>query len=334
MREHTANGNPRTSPAVFTFRLCRRTLVILQRSFANALENDAFNLSQSAAHSAMVALFPALIVSAAGISLLPDTAPLRAAIGGFFDEVLPSDVFPLLTAYFVASPKSPYTARALVIAAIVSLSGASSVVSILMEGIRRALCLPRDGWGFWARRGRALLLVPLSLVPFVLATVLVVFGRFITQWVGGQLDGRSQVVFFAAALVIRWIVALAGVAGLISLIYHLGIPHRLKWLHTLPGAAMATLMWLASTLLFGWYVTRFANYSQVYGPLGAAIALLFWLYLVFFSVLCGAEFNAELSRVEGLPVAFTPDVEMTAADDAQQGSMRQTSAAQPFRMDP
>jgi uncharacterized BrkB/YihY/UPF0761 family membrane protein len=40
-------------------------------------------------------------------------------------------------------------------------------------------------------------------------------------------------------------------------------------------------------------VTRFANYSEVYGSLGAGIALLFWLYIISLSVLCGAEFNAQ-----------------------------------------
>jgi membrane protein len=56
---------------------------------------------------------------------------------------------------------------------------------------------------------------------------------------------------------------------------------------------MATAMWFLTTLMFGWYVTRFANYSEVYGSLGAGIALLFWLYIVSLSVLCGAEFNAQ-----------------------------------------
>lgn len=56
---------------------------------------------------------------------------------------------------------------------------------------------------------------------------------------------------------------------------------------------MATAMWFLTTLAFGWYVTRFANYSEVYGSLGAGIALLFWLYIISLSVLCGAEFNAQ-----------------------------------------
>jgi len=67
-----------------------------------------------------------------------------------------------------------------------------------------------------------------------------------------------------------------------------------SWRASLPGAAIATLLWFVTTLLFGFYVTRFANYSQVYGSLGAAIALLFWLYIIALSVLIGSEFNAQL----------------------------------------
>jgi len=78
---------------------------------------------------------------------------------------------------------------------------------------------------------------------------------------------------------------------------------RQSWKRTLPGAIVSTAMWLISTLVFGWYVTRFANYSQVYGSLGAGIALLFWLYIISLSVLCGAEFNTEfhahVSRYNG-----------------------------------
>ena len=66
-----------------------------------------------------------------------------------------------------------------------------------------------------------------------------------------------------------------------------------SWRASLPGAALATGLWLVSTLLFGYYVTRFANYSRVYGSLGAAIALMVWLYIIALSVLLGAEFNAQ-----------------------------------------
>jgi membrane protein len=241
----------------------------------------------------MVSLFPALIVAAAVVSLLPDTAPLRFQLSAFFDRILPPDVSPLLQGYFVDSPHSPRSARALVVAFVVSLIGASSVLATLMEGVRRANDLPENCWTFWQRRLRALLLVPLSLVPFVLATTLVVFGQFITEWLSLHLIPSARTPVFVAALLIRWVVALTGSVGIIGLIYHMGTPMQQSWKRVLPGAILSTALWFIATVAFGWYVTRFANYSQVYGSLGAGIALLFWLYIISLCVLCGAEFNAE-----------------------------------------
>ncbi len=268
-----------------------------RRAFLKALQHDDLNLAQSAAYSAIIALFPALIVSAAVIALLPDVAPLKVQVAEFFDEVLPSSAFSLLTSYFVSDPGTSHihTVRSLILAALVSVSGGSSIIVTLMEGVRRAETLPEDCWKGWQRRVRALLLVPLSLLPLLLATLLVVFGRVVAEHAAIYLAPSLQPIFFALALAARWSISLAGVAGLTASIYHFGVPVRPKRMHSLPGAIVATAMWFISTLAFGWYVTRFANYSQVYGSLGAGIALLFWLYLVFFSVLCGAEFNAQFA---------------------------------------
>jgi membrane protein len=258
-----------------------------------ASRHDCINLAQSTAYSAMVSLFPALIVAAAVVSLLPDTAPLRFQLSAFFDRILPPDVSPLLEGYFVDAPHSPRSTHALIAAFVVSLIGASSVIATLMEGVRRANDLPPDCWTFWQRRSRAVLLVPLSLVPFLLATTLVVFGQFFTSWISVHLIPSARTPFYTLAQLIRWAVALTASVVIVALIYHLGAPLRQSWKRVMPGAIVSTAMWFPSTLIFGWYVTRFANYSQVYGSLGAGIALLFWLYIISLSVLCGAEFNTE-----------------------------------------
>ena len=264
--------------------------IMLQRSLVRALQHDCLNLAQSAAYSAIVALFPALIVAAAAIAMVPDAVPLKQNVGELLDGVLPSNVFPLLTTYFAGDSK-PHTLRALLLAALVSVSGASSVIATLMEGLRRAANQTEDHSTFWQRRLRALLLVPLSLVPLGIATMLVMFGQLVTDLIAASLSTFTRPAFYFAALLVRWAVALSGVAGVTSLIYHVGLPRRQSWWRTLPGAVAATVLWFLTTLAFGWYVTRFANYAQVYGSLGAGIALLFWLYIIFLSVLCGAEFN-------------------------------------------
>jgi len=270
-----------------------RLPMVFHGTLLRAMRHDWLNLAQSTAYSAMVALFPALIVAAAVASLLPDTTPLRFQLAIFFDRILPPDVSPLLQSYFVASPQATRSTHALGLAFIVSLTGASSVLATVMEGLRRANGLPVNCWTFWQRRLRAFLLVPLSLIPFALASILVVFGHFITEWLALHISPSARTPVYFFAILLRWIVALTGSIGITALIYHMGTPMQQSWKRTLPGAFLSTAMWFLSTVIFGWYVTRFANYSQVYGSLGAGIALLFWLYIISLCFLYGAEFNVE-----------------------------------------
>jgi membrane protein len=266
---------------------------ILHGAITRAARHDSLNLAQSAAYAALVALFPALIVSAAVIGLMPDSAPVRSQLSAVFDRVLPPDVSPYLQSYFVESPHASHTTRGLIVSFFVSLTGATTVLATLMEGVRRANELPVNCWTFWERRLRALLLVPLSLIPFALASVLIVFGQFMTQWLAFHITPFVRPSIFLLAILIRWVVALTCSVCLTALIYHLGSPMQQSWKRTLPGAVVSTLMWFIATVAFGWYVTRFANYSQVYGSLGVGIALLFWLNIISLCVLVGAEFNAE-----------------------------------------
>ena len=264
-----------------------------------------FNLAQSTAYSAMVSLFPALIAIAALIGLLPYTAPLRSQLGEFFDRILPTDVSPMLQSYFVDAPHHARSARVVLAAFFVSVTGASSVIAKFMEGLRRANGLPPDCWSVWSRRARAYLLVPLCLLPFAITSALVVFGHIIVLWLTQDLPSEARAPVYVMAVLIRWTVALTGSVGLIAMIFHMGTPMQQSWRRTLPGAFAATAMWFLSTLAFGWYVTRFANYSQVYGSLGAGIALLFWLYLIALCVLWGAEVNALIYTQPYAPQPYT-----------------------------
>jgi membrane protein len=305
---------------------------VLRHSVYAALDHDVLTLAQATAYAAMVALFPALIVAAAAVALLPASQPLRAQMSMFFDRILPSTVSPLLEAYFVTTNKSPQTARALLGSALVSISGAAGVMATMMEGFRRAHNLPVDATSFWHRRGRALALVPLSLLPMSVASALVVFGHFVSEWLASHAAPGLHTTVLVLSVTLRWLIALSGSVGILAVIYHLGtdvtkhmrahmdpfLHFRMdwSWRSSLPGAAVATAMWFVATVLFGFYVTRFANYSQVYGSLGAAIALLLWLYIIALCVLFGAEFNAQWTAERKAPAAAVENVRPSARPKA------------------
>ncbi len=290
---------------------------LLRRTFFAAVEHDAFTVAQASAYSAMVALFPALVVIAAFVALLPPWLPLKMQMADFFERVLPSNISPLMDWYFATAHHTSQTAGALLSSGVVSLLGAGNVMATLMEGFRRAHRLPLARGSFWNRRGRALALVPLSLLPMTAASALVVFGHLFTHWLTAEIPAFVRPGFLAASVVLRWAIALGTSVGILAVVYHLGtdlsqhvrdqlepmvrepwvvLRREWTWRASLPGAALATVLWFASTLSFGFYVTRFANYGRVYGSLGAAIALMVWLYIIALTVLIGAEFNAQYAR--------------------------------------
>ena len=137
-------------------------------------------------------------------------------------------------------------------------------------------------------------LVILAGVPLLFAIVLVAFGSSIESRVLFHLNHVFGFYILLMWTVIRWVIAIMTSIAVIALIYHNAVPRTLHWHSVLPGAILATSMWFPVTLVFGWYLQRYADYSIIYGQLGAGIALLVWMYMISFVILMGAEFNAML----------------------------------------
>jgi membrane protein len=154
--------------------------------------------------------------------------------------------------------------------------------------------LPLKSWSGWKRAAIAFALVPLSIIPLAMASFALIFGHQIGQWLtlnSGQTLHSSVTVL---QTILRWVVAMLTSIAVLTIIYHVGVPRTQSWRCVVPGSVLSTAIWFPATVLFGLYVTRYANYSVVYGSLGAGIALLIWLYIINISIMIGAEFNAQV----------------------------------------
>jgi membrane protein len=61
-----------------------------------------------------------------------------------------------------------------------------------------------------------------------------------------------------------------------------------------PGLGVAAALWLMGSEAFALYLGNFGSYNQIYGSIGAVVALLVWFYLSAYAVLLGAAVNAAL----------------------------------------
>lgn len=93
---------------------------------------------------------------------------------------------------------------------------------------------------------------------------------------------------------LRWpLLALAFMTALAVLYRYAPSRSEPKWRWVTLGAGAATLIWLAGSALFSWYISNFGNYNETYGSMGALVILMLWFWLSALIVLLGAEFNAE-----------------------------------------
>jgi membrane protein len=272
----------------------REFLVHLRKALWLALEHDVLNTAKASAYSGMLMLFPALVVLTALLAQVPEGTTLVGEIRSAFEQILPDDSMSLLQS--LMQTRRIHSAQLILSAASLSVFAGLGLMLSMMEGFRRAYRLSREEWGFWQRRMRALLLVPIVLVPLALATLVLVFGRQFEMWLIDNSVHELRHMVLLLWRMARWAVAVVTSVTVLGALYHFGTRHKEHWSHVTPGAITATLVWFPATLAFGWYVTRIADYSMFYGSFGAGIATLVWLYLSSFSALLGAELNGVLFR--------------------------------------
>jgi membrane protein len=149
------------------------------------------------------------------------------------------------------------------------------------------------------RRWWKQLVLSLAFGP-VLALVVIV--SIALMLIGPQLVGSIAALVDLDELFVRlwgWLrfpVALLLLAVVLSVVYRFGPNAKQRFRSVVPGAALSVVLWAISSVGFSIYLSNFANYGVTYGSLGAAVGLLFYLYLCASVVLFGAELNAAISR--------------------------------------
>src|SRR5215212_9474828 len=147
------------------------------------------------------------------------------------------------------------------------------------------------------RRWWKVLALSLAFGPVLALMVIVSIGLML---IGPQLVERiAELVGLDELFVelwgwLRFSVAFSLLGVVLSLVYRFGPDAKQRFRSVVVGAALAVVLWAISSVGFSFYLANFADYGVTYGSLGAAVGLLFYLYLCASVVLLGAEVNAAI----------------------------------------
>ncbi len=251
-------------------------------------ENDLFTSSAAMSYFGLMALFPALL-------LLFALSNKLAAGSQLFAHAI--DVYPG-SAKFLRDTIEAFSdvgLGAIATCVVIVFWAGSWVFAVIERALNRI-------WGSVSRtflHGRALTIGMVGLVGLLLASsvlvtsVLVAFREMAVRLSPRQLERYTLLGSVGSAF---WQVLFAAVSYLVTvalfvLVYRFMPKAEVTLRDTLPGAFLAGALWEIAKYIFASSLNYF-HYDQIYGSVGAVVAVLTWSYVSSLILLFGAQLTA------------------------------------------
>lgn len=239
---------------------------------------------------ALLALFPALGAFASLYGLFNDISTVQRQLQDLA-VVFPSSVVQLIGEQMLrlAGQHGAKLSIAFIVSLAISIWSANAGMKVLLDGLNITYdeMEKRD----FFRRTAMTYAATFALLLFLV----VISGLLVAAPIVARALGLAPANTWWFAL--RWIVVYGVTVTAFAFAYRYGPSRRrAKWRWVMWGAVFSSTFWLGGSLAFSWYINNVANLDATYGPLGAVMAFMLWVWLSVIVLLLGAELNAEIEH--------------------------------------
>ena len=261
-------------------------------TYGDVVRNHTLQMAAALAYYFVLSLFPALILLSAVVAYLPVPDLFNQALA-LLARFLPADAMGLVRRV-LADVVSPNKGTFLSLGILGTLWAASGGFAATIEALNIAYDV-RDDRPFWKTRPLAVGLAFLTGTLLLVALSVMVVGPRFGGWLAGKVHLSG--LFVLLWPYIHWTIAIGFTILAVEALYFLAPNVKQRFWATLPGAVIAVGCWIGLSYLLGIYFRHFGTFNKTYGTLGAAVALMVWLYWTGFAMLVGAELNQELAKI-------------------------------------
>jgi membrane protein len=264
----------------------------LVQTYGDLLRNHTLQMAAALSYYFVLSLFPALIFLSAVVAFLPLPDLFNQALG-IMARFLPPDSMGLVRRV-LSDVITPNRGTFLSFGIFGTLWAASGGFSAAIEALNIAYDV-QDDRPFWKTRPLAMGLALVTGALMLVALSVMIVGPRFGEWLAARVHLSS--LFVLLWPYVHWAIAIGFTILAVEALYFLAPNVKQRFLATLPGAILAVGCWIALSYLLGLYFRHFGSFNKTYGTLGAAIALMTWLYWIGFAMLVGAELNSELAKI-------------------------------------
>lgn len=170
---------------------------------------------------------------------------------------------------------------------------ASNAMLSIIKTFDNAIYQNRKNTSLVKKRIKAIRLTIVVLLLFI-ATIILLIGQgimftYIIKWFKLK---KSNIIWFST---INWIITILLFFYSISFIYKYAPSVKKRWPTISPGSILATILMIATTLGFSFWVNHFNNFNKIYGSLGTILIFMLLIYFNSLILLIGFELNLSIT---------------------------------------
>ncbi|WP_089251173.1 YhjD/YihY/BrkB family envelope integrity protein [Rhodococcoides kyotonense] len=269
-------------------------MFVIKKTAREFSRDQCTDLAAALTYYAVLSLFPAIL---AVVSLLGVFGQGQATVDGVLQivgDLGPSSAVDTLRGPIEQLVQAPAAGFALVTGIAGALWSASGYVGAFGRAMNRMYEI-EEGRPVWKLRPVMLLVTLVGLTLVACAALMLAVSGPVASAVGDALGlGDTALTIWN---IVRWPIVVVIVVLAVAVLYYT-TPNvqqpKFRWISS--GAALAIVVWIAASVVFGFYVANFGSYNKTYGSLAGAIVFLLWLWITNLALLFGAELDSELER--------------------------------------